>query len=170
MKKGVCKHKTSTWHDEHCKAGVRYDDVCPRPADQLGKAYRYPCTKRSAMSDHGRDTLRDFGSQGTCAKFEEPTDEEISRFENELRAAADRIEYILPVICRVKAEHAGESWQGTEPCPVCGGAGKNKFEVSQGEEVMQCGNCNGKGVVGTMSLNEPYKPCEVCGGKGWLVK
>lgn len=43
MKKCVCKYLTSTWHDERCAAGVRYDDVCPRPDDTMGKGLRIEC-------------------------------------------------------------------------------------------------------------------------------
>jgi len=121
MKPGICKHKTSPWHDERCGAGVRYDDVCPRPGDDRGKGYRYPCTKYDALSNHGKRTVNLHGPQGTCDRYEEPSAADIADYKREIEEATLRMMQTLPIIAAVKAGHKDEDWQGVEECPQCGG-------------------------------------------------
>ncbi len=138
MKPGTCKHKTSTYHDECCAVGVRYDDVCPNPEDRTGKAYRYACTTYEALSDHGKRVVDELGPQGTCEKYEEPTADEIAEHEAEIEKATQRMMRTLPLIARIKLEHKDESWKGTEECPECGGVLHLTHAADNGHVWGQC--------------------------------
>ncbi len=73
------------------------------------------------MSEHGLAVIEKYGPQGTCEKYEEPTPKDLASYDDQIAMATARMKKTLPLVARVKAEHKGESWHGTEPCPVCGG-------------------------------------------------
>ena len=89
----------------------------------MGKAYRYPCRSYESLSPHGKSVVDEKGPQGVCDKYEEPTDEEVAEADAEMERVVERMKRTLPLIARIKAEHADDShdWSGTEECPECGG-------------------------------------------------
>ena len=103
-------------------AGVRYRNVTPQP-DEPGSAWRQPC--KVVTSERGLRVLAEYGPQGTCDKYEEPSEEEIAASEEEeaksLERALERMIRVAPLIAKIRIEHKGESWQGIENCPECGG-------------------------------------------------
>lgn len=119
MNRGTCKHYNGSYHNKTCDIGVCYRDVTPKP-DETGSAYREPC--RVVDTKHGLDVLQRLGSQGTCDKYEEPSDYEISESVAFFKAATERMMRTLLLMERIKKEHKGESWQGVEKCPECKGA------------------------------------------------
>lgn len=114
-----CKHCNGTYFNEICDAGVAYVAVTPQP-DKPGSAYRRPCVGL-VTCDHGRETLKNHGPQGTCDKYEEFTEAELAAQDAAMQASMDRMKLTLPVVGKVKKEHKGENWQGVVVCPVCGG-------------------------------------------------
>ncbi len=43
------------------------------------------------------------------------------KIDHETDQLVKRMKTTLPLIAKVKAEHEGKDWQGTERCPACGG-------------------------------------------------
>jgi hypothetical protein len=127
MQKGRCKHLNGTHENTHCLAGVAYRDVVTDPDDNLGIAFRYPCTDMARIYGAKRGTsmsetqAANYARRGTCAKFEEPTDEEIAAYEARIEERHKQFMLALPLIDRIKKEHKGATWQGVETCPACGG-------------------------------------------------
>ena len=97
MQKGHCIHFTGIQHD-FCKAAIRYSSV-------LGNN-KIPCFE---------------GVGSTCDKYQDPSDAQIKADEKAYAAALDRMDKVVPLINRIRKEHRGQSWQGVETCPACGG-------------------------------------------------
>lgn len=94
-----CKHFTGLL-DDKCAAGVVYDKVRKKGLRGI------PCLKHS---DNG----------GECEKCQWKTEEEIQARLDEINAHTEKFKATLPIIKKVKEQHKGEDWQGTEDCPVC---------------------------------------------------
>ena len=118
MKGKTCRHYNGSWHNKTCRAGVCYDDVTPDP-EKPGSAFRKPC--QEAPGPHGLKVLAETGPQGTCDKREWETAEDLAANEKAIEEAIERMEKVMPLVARVKEEHAGRSWKGVEVCPCCGG-------------------------------------------------
>jgi hypothetical protein len=107
MKVGTCVHFTGMQNKE-CKAGVNYRQHVGGP--DFGWAFRMPCIKKYASADSVK-----------CAKYQEPTAEQVAEFEQSCKAAINRLIVTFPLSEKIKREHKGKSWQGVEECPVCKG-------------------------------------------------
>lgn len=121
MRKGTCKFFNGAFHNECCQAGIRYEDVTPEPERRTGKALRIPCHSQLFFSAPNKGQLAEFAKRGTCAKYTEPSDEEIAEHEAKMRAAISRITATIPLIGRIKDAHRGENWSGVDTCPTCAG-------------------------------------------------
>lgn len=88
-----------------CDAGVDYDTL--RSSDR-----RIPC-----LPPHRNEER----PAAHCEKFRPSTPEEIAKRDAEIAEAIARMELTLPLISKIKQEHAGTSWEGTVECPVCAG-------------------------------------------------
>ena len=124
MQKGRCKHSNGHFHDTHCLAGVAYRDVVTDPDNNLGIAFRYPCTTWEGTKffrDMTPLQRAEYDRRGTCEKYEEPTDGEIAEYEARVEAGHQQSMLALPLISKIKREHKGQSWKGVEECPVCKG-------------------------------------------------
>lgn len=117
MKKGTCKHFNG-FHNTHCAAGVCYRDVTPDP-DTPGSALRRPC--RTIPFSDSSDDQEEFAKRGMCEKLEEPTSEEIAKFEAGWKRHMDNMALVNKALDPIRKEHKGKSWQGTIECPVCKG-------------------------------------------------
>lgn len=120
MKTYTCKHYTGGIDKDRCRADVCYREVTTDP-DAGGCAFRSPCIlwdKRPGppLSERQR---AEFARRGTCPKFELPTAEEVAASDRETAETAARIVRLIPLMNRIKAEHAN-SWTGIVPCPICG--------------------------------------------------
>ena len=120
MKKGTCKYFNGSFHNTHCDAGICYNDVTPNPHEP-GSAIRKPCMKYDENDEHALKVIEETGPQGTCDLFEEPSDGEIQAFEAEIEKATKRMLDTLPIMLKIKSEHAGIDWSGNVICPICGG-------------------------------------------------
>lgn len=118
MQKGLCKHFNGTVNDK-CRAGIIYQDVTPDPGT-AGSALRLPC-RSVPGSFNSPSQLEHFNRRGTCAKYEEPTNEELAEYWRRSEEMFARHAKAMTVIAKVKKEHKGQIWQGVEVCPVCGG-------------------------------------------------
>ncbi len=98
MKKGTCKHFTGV-QNETCDAGMKYDDFKP-----------LPCITR-LLGDKPR----------TCNKYEEPSDADISAFQDMLDASLERYRKAAPTLMKLRKKYKGKSWQGIIDCPICNG-------------------------------------------------
>lgn len=127
MDKHTCKHFCGL-RDKQCSAGVRYDDVTPRPKEP-GCALRIPCTLPekfdNRLSENQRSQLKE---KGTCEKFELPTDEEIAKFEASIREVIERHTKLDPWISSMRKKHRSTGFRGVVECPIC--QGKLHFTVS----------------------------------------
>jgi len=119
MRHGTCKHFNGNMN-ECCDAGVKYSDVTPGPPEAAGSWIRRPCMSVAGNPHRGK-VIANTGPQGTCEKREEPTDAEIREHEEYIEKRTQMIMKTLPLIGKIKKEHKGENWKGTEECPVCGG-------------------------------------------------
>jgi hypothetical protein len=119
MQPGMCKHFNGTWHNKTCRAGVAYADVTPEPERKTGIALRVPCRQKCEWTNPSQ--LAEFNKRGTCPKYEEPTAEDLAENNRRREAAMQRMRLTFPLIEKVKQEHRGQSWQGVEQCPACGG-------------------------------------------------
>lgn len=144
MQKGRCKYSNGTHENTHCLAGVEYRSVVPDPDDNLGIAFRYPCTdmarlygKRSG-APMSETQAANYARRGTCPEFEEPTNEEIAAYEKRIEERHTRFMLALPVIDRIKKEHKGAAWQSVEKCPACGGKLHMSHAASNGHVWGQC--------------------------------
>lgn len=120
MKAGTCKHFTG-WRggsDERCAAGVCYRDVIPEP-NRPGAGLRKPCHSVPVFT--APHQLEEHAKRGTCAKYAEPTAEDIAEHEREWRAAEERLRLAEPIRREVKKQHRGRYWSGVLVCPACGG-------------------------------------------------
>lgn len=95
---GKCKHFTGIQNDI-CKAGIRYDDVKP-----------VPCLVKYRRKD-----------SPMCARYEEPTDEEVAEDEAYIQARMEMHSKAGSIIVEIKRQHKGHNWRGVLDCPVCGG-------------------------------------------------
>lgn len=118
MQKGLCKHSNGSFHNKTCLAGVCYRDVTPDP-DAPGSALRLPCRTIPVFTTPSQ--LDEFNKRGTCDKYEEPTQDDLDKYEQGIQTMMRNFEASLPLIGRVKKEHKGRDWQGVEECPVCKG-------------------------------------------------
>jgi hypothetical protein len=127
MEKGRCKYANGTHDNTHCNAGVAYRDVVPDPDDNLGIAFRYPCTDMARIFGKKRGNpmspaqAENYARRGACDKYEDPTDEEIAEYERRHEERMQKFLLTLPLISKVKSEHKGENWKGVEACPACSG-------------------------------------------------
>lgn len=93
-----------------CEKGVNYRQLAGGP--DHGWATRLPCVppfKKTA------------GTPATCEHHRLPTAEEVTKYELEIQMAMDRVRKLEPILQRIRAEHRGQDWKGTEPCPMCQG-------------------------------------------------
>lgn len=123
MRKGTCKYHIGSWHNTHCATGVEYQSVLSEPTIREGSAYRYPCVQdwswcKSPLTESQQ---AHFERRGTCAKYTEPTPEDIAAYEAEVKAVTGRFLLAVPVLNRIKREHKGKDWKGVEMCPACNG-------------------------------------------------
>lgn len=116
MKADTCKHFNGILNDA-CDIGVRYNDVTPDP-QQPGRALRLPCFTRCRFESP--TAVAEFNRRLTCPAFELPTDAEIEADEQQFAEAVSRLGGAIPLILRIKKEHRGHDWSGTEKCPACG--------------------------------------------------
>lgn len=120
MRQGTCKHFTGAHHNECCAAGVKYMDVTPQPENLQGRALRLPCHTQP-YPNASPSQMEHYRNRGTCEKYTEPTAEDLAEHERQCEAEMAKMMKSMSVIAKVKKEHAGESWNGVEACPVCGG-------------------------------------------------
>ncbi len=118
MRKGSCKHYNGSYHNKTCEAGVVYNEVTPDPHGP-GCAYRIPCNRE--LSEQGLKVLKECGPQGTCDKYQEPSQDEIDSYEAAIAEHSKKFLTTIPLIKKVKQEHKGKDWAGVVVCPVCGG-------------------------------------------------
>lgn len=129
MRKGRCKHFTGTQNDT-CEAGVSYESVGPG----------IPCLR---MTVSGRERP----CQGTCERYQEPTDAEVAEFDKFMDERMEMHRKVGPAIIAIKQEHKGKSWQGVIECPCCGG----KLHVSHAAYNGHChGRCETDGCIAWM--------------------
>lgn len=123
MRKGTCKYHIGSWHNTHCAAGVEYQSVLTEPTNREGSAYRYPCVQDWSWCKQPltEGQQAHFERRGTCSKFTEPTVGDIQAHELEVQTAINNMKATMPLISRIKKEHHGTNWRGTEPCPICNG-------------------------------------------------
>ncbi len=118
MKAGTCKHFTGLGpgmrDDKRCEAGVCIRAHVGGP--DLGWCNRMPCHAVPIMKH------ADPAEVVPCERYEEPSAEEIAAYEADLALSIAKMEATFPLLERIKSEHAGESWEGVEVCPVCSGA------------------------------------------------
>lgn len=122
MDSRTCKHFTGgALTGLVCRAGVKYSDVTPNPSAP-GSAYRAPCRVYPATDRHAQECIAN-GGQGTCAKREMPTAEEVRSWEEiieaEIAESIRRFAKAGPLFAQIKREHKGEDWSGAAPCPAC---------------------------------------------------
>ena len=116
MKKGTCRHFNGVGvgvddrYEKCCDAGINYRKHVG--GKDLGWACRMPCIKGGYTKPE---------EVVPCDLYEEPTQEDIDKHEAGMDAHINRIMMCMPLIERIKKEHKGESWRGTEECPVCQG-------------------------------------------------
>lgn len=89
-----------------CEAGVCYDDFRKELPGENG--YRFPC-------------IKDLCGTATCEKRQWPDEAYIQGRLDEIEQSTKRMMLAMELVGRIKQEHKGESWQGVEVCPVCGG-------------------------------------------------
>lgn len=118
MQKGLCKHYSGSFHNKTCGAGVCYDDVTPFPK-KTGCALRRPCRQIPIFTEPHQ--LAEFEKRGKCDKYEEPTQDDLDKYEAGIQTMMRNFEASLPLIGRVKKTHKGQDWQGVEECPICKG-------------------------------------------------
>lgn len=140
MKHGTCKHYNGSYHNTHCEAGVCYRDVIPMPDENAGSFFRQPCFIRSPeelaeLNDGQRES---YEQRGTCEQYTEPTDADIAEFDAVIEEHGKRFMRTLPLIMRVKSEHEGKDWQGTETCPECQGVLHMSHAAYNGHVWGQC--------------------------------
>lgn len=125
----ACECQTSCRHYEMagvapiCQAGV---DIVSLTAPLEGSGSRRPCY---------------FIERGTpvhCERFEPVTAEECRAADAESARARDRIMATLPVIARIKREHAGSNWSGFVVCPICQGQLHLSHAASNGHVWGRC--------------------------------
>lgn len=101
MKRGTCKHFTST-NDPTCRAGVSYSTV------------KLPC---GALSCFVSDS-------SLCGSQAELKADEISAFDREsdefMSRAIERMNKLEPLFARVKLKYRGRDMHGHATCPICG--------------------------------------------------
>lgn len=128
--------------NKSCKAGMVYDEV----DKGLRVAYRagLPCHKPD------RDDLErlDGKPQCPCAKREFPSEEEIQRQLAVHEKHKQMFMATLPLIARIKKEHAGHNWKGIEECPVC--KGKLHMSCAGSYNGHVWGQCETKGCLSWM--------------------
>lgn len=126
MRKGTCKFYNGDFHNKCCEAGVEYRTVTTDPDNIDGRAYRKPCVNWEEWNRSSRFPLSpaqasQWEKRGTCEKRQEPSAEEIAKFEAEMNAHTNKFKKIVPLLKEIKTQFRGQSWKGTKPCPVCGG-------------------------------------------------
>ena len=110
VNKERCKHYS--WQVSHptgtglCDKNINVRDITG--GEDFGWLVRTPC-----FNTHDTECV--------CTHFELKLAEEIAEDEAEWQKAIERMMLVQPLVSRVKEEHKGESWQGTEVCPVCDG-------------------------------------------------
>lgn len=118
MDKRTCKFFNGTHHNECCLAGVRYDDVTTEPKELTGKALRIPCHS-DPWPNASPSQLEHFDRRGKCEKYQEPTIAEIAAHNAIVKSAFKRHAASFPLIAKIKKDHKGQSWKGTDICPIC---------------------------------------------------
>ena len=129
---GTCRHFNGIGlrdDDKRCDAGVNYREHVGGP--NLGWCLRMPCVRVGGIN-------RDPSEVVECDLYEEPSSEEIAESNAELQRLLDRIEMTIPLIERIKREHRGEIWTGTEPCPVCGAKLSLSHSAINGHVCVKC--------------------------------
>ncbi|MGD0278094.1 MAG: hypothetical protein ABSC11_02180 [Smithella sp.] len=92
-------------HSVKCKAGISYNE----------NLNALPCFKGNWTYLKIPNPLPD------CKKRHFPTEAEVKAFVDIEKEINDKIKVINKILPRIKEEHYGEYWRGTEICPVCGG-------------------------------------------------
>jgi hypothetical protein len=114
MKKGICRYFTGlpmvSLQDQRttCEAGINYRKHIGGP--DLGWCSRAPCLTTSMSKE-----------QVPCDKYEEPTQEEIDKFDAEVKEASDRMMRTIPFIEKIKKKYKGQNVKSTDECPECKG-------------------------------------------------
>ena len=136
---GVCRHFNGVGvmgeeETKKCEAGVCYREHAGK--ENAGWIARLPCIKTYKFSKATKRALEEvnleeiFGEvkvdtsiQIPCDKYEDPTEEDILKEDEEIRKATEAMEKVFPIIVKIKQEHEKdtEPWVGTETCPVCNG-------------------------------------------------
>ena len=120
MKPGTCKHFNGIGADDQkrCLAGVCYrSHVGGSPS---GWALRLPC-RREYIEGLTHAQREEVAKAVPCSRYEEPTAREIEVYEAKLDALLRRMEKSIPLLDKIKADHADTDWSGTVQCPVCSG-------------------------------------------------
>lgn len=104
---------------EECAAGLVYDDIAKvAELGETGSALRLPCLR----SNHAEAKRR---GQPLCEcpshqwKTQEECENEATETQALIKRFEEQIEVVSPLLTRIKTEHKGKDWRGTEPCPVC---------------------------------------------------
>lgn len=120
MDKHTCKHFCGL-RDKQCSAGIPYASVTPRPNDP-GSALRIPCTLPekfdNRLSENQRTQLKE---KGTCEKFELPTQEDIDKYDADVRRIVDMHMKSVPFAAEMRKKHREKGFAGIVECPICKG-------------------------------------------------
>lgn len=129
LNKLTCKHFRGLCPgNETCKAGINPRDLDPAKGSVPGLFYRIPCKIGYPRRDleTAKSAREAGGGQGTCERFELPTDEEIEAdkkaVESLFAEAVTRLEKVYPLIDPLKVEWRQKrlAIQRRVDCPVCG--------------------------------------------------
>ncbi len=124
MRRGTCRFFNGVQHDK-CNAGIEYKGFRGIGSGKL------PCITQYSEPDV------------ECDKYTEPSKEEVAASDRRIEAAVNRMTKLTPLISRVKSEHKGHSWSGTEACPICSGKLHLSHAAFNGHVWGRCetGNC-----------------------------
>lgn len=124
-----CKHYRGALGGESvCCAGVNMRELVGGP--DAGWIIRLPCNAALRLSG-GNQTV-------PCDLYEEPTAEELAEEEQAINASMARFMATVPLCSKIKAIHEGESAEGVDKCPVCGGELHWSHSGYNGHVAMRC--------------------------------
>lgn len=141
----TCKHYKSSYHNEECDAGVRYEDVTPDPTILLGRYYRLPCHSRTEEEINELNPIQraNYSCRGTCNLFELPTAEGVASEEQEMIDALSRLAQAAPLCQKLKEQNITRPAFGVEECPIC----QNRLDYSIGVNNHMMMRCETSGCI-----------------------
>jgi hypothetical protein len=97
-----------------CAAGVVYDDI--DRGNRLPMRVGLPCFKPDEATRAALD-----GRQGTCAKVQFPTEDQIQAEIDERERHTERLRIATAAVAPLRQQHKGSDWEGVIECPICKG-------------------------------------------------